>query len=339
MSETLYVGIDVAKLKLDVAISINGKDILASAVFNNDLKDFKKLLSLVKKHLKKTKCKSAHYCLEATGIYHQNITEFLQEHTSDIVSVVNPLQTKSFAKSLLLRTKNDKVDAQMLTLYAFFHKPSATPKMPEGLKEFRSLVRHLDSLIANRTQELTRLKSSVNKDVCKFITKKISFIEKQIQDIEILIKEQVKSDLELQTQVNLLKTVDCIGDKTAWKIISEIKIEDPNNISVKAQVAHAGLSPKERTSGSSVRGRSHICKTGNASLRKSLYMPAVNCIKQKNYFYEFYFRLVSNGKPKKVAIIAVMRKMLATAVGVLKNQQPFDRDWVKKKQEEYLIAA
>ena len=68
-------------------------------------------------------------------------------------------------------------------------------------------------------------------------------------------------------------------------------------------------------------------------------MPSLNCIKTQNYFYDFYCRLLSNGKPKKVAITAVMRKILLTAIGVLKNQEPFDPNWAKKKQEEYLKAA
>ena len=111
------------------------------------------------------------------------------------------------------------------------------------------------------------------------------------------------------------------------------------NISPKAQIAHAGLSPKEHSSGSSIKGRGHICKMGNSGLRKILYMPSLNCIKTKNYFYDFYCRLLSNGKPKKVAITAVMRKMILTAIGVLKNQEPFDPNWATKKQEEYLKAA
>lgn len=78
---------------------------------------------------------------------------------------------------------------------------------------------------------------------------------------------------------------------------------------------------------------------GNSSIQKVLYMPALNCIKTQNYFYDFYYRLLSNGKPKKVAITAMMRKMLVTAIGVLRNQKPFDQDWAIKKQEEYLKVA
>jgi transposase len=339
MNKTLYVGIDVSKDKLDVAITIDGKQIKAHSVVSNDLSGFKKILKFSEKEAQSLKCNNIHYCLEATGIYHFKLTEFLQESTSNIISVINPLKTKSFAKSLMLRTKNDKVDAGMLAVYGYFHKPDPTLKTPEIIKEFRSLVRYLETLVTNRTEEIARLKSCLNKDVEQFIQKKLSFIEEQITEVTLMIKNLIKSDDFLKKQINLLKSIDCVGDKVSWKILSEIKFDKFENLSAKAQVAHAGLSPKERSSGSSVKGRSHICRMGNSSIRKTLFMPALNCIKNKNYFYDFYYRLLSNGKPKKVAITAIMRKILVTAIGVLRNQKPFDPNWAMKKQEEYLKIA
>ncbi len=337
--KTLYVGIDVAKDKFDVAFAINGESILACSVLPNTIQGFKKLLSISKKQAKLSKSDEIHFCLEATGIYHFKLTEFLQDSTSNIVSVINPLKTKSFAKSLLLRTKNDKVDAGMLAFYGYIHKPKHTPKTPEIIKKFRALVRYEETLITTRTQEIARLKSCLSEEVQILIEEKIEFIEKQINDVRARIKALIDSDDFLSKQISLLKSVDAIGDKIAWKILSEIKFDEIENISPKAQVAHAGLSPREHSSGISVKGRGHICKMGNSSIRKVLYMPAISCIRHQNYFYDFYYRLISNGKPKKVAITAVMKKMLLTAAGVLKNQEPFDTNWAKKKQEKYLKIA
>ena len=101
-------------------------------------------------------------------------------------------------------------------------------------------------------------------------------------------------------------------------------------------VAHVGLSPREYSSGSSVRGRRHISRMGNSSLRKILFLPALGCIKNPNYFTGFYLNLIEKGKPKKIAITAVMRKILLTSMGVLKNQQPFDPNWAEKTRKKYL---
>ena len=315
--KTLYVGIDVAKDKFDVAFTIDGSQTFEHSTITNDKKGFSQLLKKTLKFQKKTESLQIHFCMEATGIYHCNLCEFLQEFSDFIVSVVNPLRTKSFSKSLMLRTKNDKVDSSMLSLYAFFHKP---PKTPEIINEFRALVRYQESLVESRTQEIARLKSSLNSEVQKLIQKKILFIEKQIKQVIFKIQQLIKSDEFLTKQINLLKTVDGIGDKVAWKLLSEIKFETIENISPKAQVAHAGLSPKEHSSGSSIKARPHISRMGNSDMRKVLFLPALGCIKNPNHFTPFYLRLLDNGKPKKLAVVAVMRKMLLTAAGVLRTE-------------------
>ena len=334
--KTLYVGIDVAKDKFDVAFTIDGSQIFEHSTITNDKKGFSQLLKKAIKIQKKTEALHIHFCMEATGIYHCNLCESLQEHSDLIVSVVNPIRTKSFSKSLMLRTKNDKVDSSMLALYAFFHKPPKTPKTPEIIKEFRALVRYQESLVESRTQEIARLKSSLNSEVQKLIQKKILFVEKQIKQVIFKIQQLIKSDEFLTKQMNLLKTVDGIGDKVAWKLLSEIKFETIDNISPKAQVAQAGLSPKEHSSGSSIKARPHISRMGNSDMRKVLFLPALGCIKNPNHFTPFYLRLLDNGKPKKLAVVAVMRKMLLTAAGVLKNQEPFDPNWAHKTQENYM---
>jgi len=335
MKNTLYVGIDVSKDKLDVAYTTDGVKILSNSIFTNEVKSFKSLLKQTEKNAKGIKFDQIHFCMEATGIYHVGISEFLQESTKHTVSVINPIKTKAFSKSLMLRTKNDKIDSSMLAIYGYIHNPPNVRKTPDGIKEFRALIRYQQSLVESRTREITRLKSTLNNDVKKFIENKLSFIEHQITEVINLIKNLIKTDEFLTKQIKLLKTIDGIGDKVAWTLISELKFDEMENISPKAQVAHAGLSPREFSSGSSVRGRSHISRMGNSSIRRVLFLPALGCIKNHNYFSNFYLRLINNGKPKKVAITAVMRKMVLTAAGVLKNQQPFTSDWSFKIQEKY----
>lgn len=331
----LYVGIDVAKDKFDVCYNVDGQNFFGYSTFTNDKKGIKKFFKQAEIFMQKQEQKVIHFCMEATGIYHFELCEYLQ-NSAHIVSVVNPLKTKSFSKSLMLRTKNDKVDSSMLSLYAFLHNPPHTPKLPDAIRKFRSLVRYKEALSESRTQEIARLKSTLDSDVKQLINKKIRFIEKQTSETIFKIQNLIDNDEFLSKQMQLLKTVDCVGDKVAWVMLAEFKFENVESISPKAMVAHAGLSPRECSSGLSVRGRSHISRMGNSNLRKILFLPALSCIRHQNYFTGFYLHLVEKGKPKKIAVIAVMRKILLTAMGVLRNQQPFDPYWAEKARKKYL---
>lgn len=330
----LYVGIDVAKDKFDVSYTVDGQNIFGYSTFANEKKGIKKFFKQAESILKKQNLQDIHFCMEATGIYHCELCEYLQ-NSAHIVSVVNPVRTKAFSKSLQLRTKNDKVDSQMIVYYAYLHNPPKTPKLPDTIKKFRSLVRYKETLVESRTQEIARLKSSLDSDVKQLINKKILFIEKQTRETIAKIQNLIKENEFLNTQMKLLTSVDCVGERVAWVILAEFKFEDIESISPKAMVAHAGLSPREHSSGSCVKGRSHISRIGNASLRKILFLPALGCVKNSNYFSNFYLHLVERGKPKKVAITAVMRKILLISMGVLKNQVPFDPNWAEKVREEY----
>ena len=137
----LYSGIDVSKDKLDIAIALNGKEIISTATFNNNLQGFKKLFSWVKKQVKGYS--RIHFCMESTGIYHEEIAEFLQEQNNTIVSVINPYQSKSFAASRFIRTKNDKVDAKVLAFFCAITQPNEAVKLPDEVKKHRRLVKQI----------------------------------------------------------------------------------------------------------------------------------------------------------------------------------------------------
>ena len=136
----LYVGIDISKAKFDVSFTIYGKECIYYQTIENEKGGFKKLVKEIKKIQKKNKIKKVHICMENTGIYHCELCEYLQKYPALIVSVVHPVRSKSFSKSLLIRTKNDKVDSMMLAQYAYTNKPKATPKLPENLKNFSACV-------------------------------------------------------------------------------------------------------------------------------------------------------------------------------------------------------
>lgn len=339
MSKTLYIGIDVSKCKLDTSTTINSNTILAFSTFENKLLSFRKLFKWVDNQRKKLKLENMHFCIESTGIYSEEIVEYLQAQKHAIVSLINPAQAKFFANSRLLRTKNDKVDSSMLASYCFINRPKETPRASEEMKLLKKLVRYEDYLIDQRAQIKTKLSSVKDTDIGNSINKLIAIYTEQIDLIENELINCVNKNEHLNNSIKLLSSINCIGMKTACRILVELIQEENLTLTAKSQVAHAGLAPKHRESGSSVRGKPRICKTGNSRLRKYLYMPTIGAIINNPLIKTFYDILISKGKHKMVALTACMKKFLSIAVGVLRNQKPFDVNWSTNVQIEYLNAA
>jgi len=331
--KTLYVGIDVSKEKLDVSLTFDGRSIYASKSFSNNSCSFLNLTDWVKKQSRKVYCEKIHVCLESTGIYSEEIADYLQDQENTKVSVMNPSQIKAYGKSIMLRTKTDEVDAKLIAFFAYQVKPLERTKTQISLKEFRRLVRHLDYLIRRRADEKGHLETVKSAMILDSVNKIIASYDQQIDEINKIIKNHTERDEMLKRKIELLETIPGIGEATAQIILSELQIESGNdNISTKSQTAHAGLAPSQKISGSSVRGKSKICKTGNRRLRKCLYLPAMAAIRYNIVIGDFYKRLLEKGKPKKVALIAAMRKLLVIAIGVLNNQTPFDPLWNEKNR-------
>lgn len=333
-NEIFYVGIDVSKKKLDVSITLDGKHYLSSKQVDNNVKGFEVLEKWAYKHTKKYEICEIRYCIESTGIYSEKVSDFFLEKNY-YVSVMNPALIKAYHSSLNLRTKTDKVDAKAIASYCAVVKPKATPKTPGELREYRILVRHLDYLIRRRAEEKGHIESARSSMVKDLTNQTISLYDQQIGKVMDNIEKHVQKYSKLKKNLLLLESIPGIGTKTAQMLVCELHIEDgESKISKKAQTAHAGLAPAEKQSGSSVRGKTRLCKTGNPRLRKSLYFPAMTAIKYNPFVSEFYNRLLEKGKPKKVALIACMRKLLVIAIGVLNNQREFDVDWLDKKRIE-----
>jgi transposase len=280
MDRMLYVGIDVSKKTLDIAITVEGKQIKASKNVHNNLGGCRLIEQWTRTQCQKHGCEHIHYVLESTGIYSDKIVEYLQQRGDLKVSVINPFQAKSWGKSIGVRTKTDKVDAQLLALYAAAIKPEPTVQMNKELKELRSLVRHLEYLITRRGQEMGHLESATNPMVASSIKKIISNYDKRIREIETAIENHIKKHPGLKEKTKLLKSIPGIGDITSKILLCELHLEDGEaRISAKAQTAHAELAPEHRVSGSSVRGKPRICRVGNSRLRECLYFPAIVAIK------------------------------------------------------------
>jgi transposase len=309
------LGIDISKDSFHVELSLNDK--LRNRRFSNRKTGFAELSAWLFKH----KIARVHACLEATGPYSEALALYLHEqgHT---VSVVNPARIKAFGQSELMRNKDDRPDAALIRRFCEKQQPAAwTPATPQ-LRELQSLTRHLENLLETRQQQLNRLEGINAKSVVKSLRKLVAHLEAEIQRTEQQIADHIDRHPDLKQQCHLLTSIPGIGQRTAAKLLAEI--EGLNKYGSARQVAaYAGLTPKNNRSGT-LRGRTRLSKTGNARVRKALFLPAIVAQQHNPIVRAFCQRLAQRGKTKMQIVGAAMRKLIHIAYGVLKTAQTFD---------------
>ena len=316
----MFVGIDISKLSFDVAVLQAG--VYHHQQFDNNSGGFTSCVKWVRSFKS-----PALFCLEATGIYGLALAKYLCQQQQKTI-VANPIQTHAFATMEMSRNKTDKADAKSIARYAqhldsqgLSDKALYTPKDPD-FERIQFLVTRLDQLNKMRTQESNRIDVSLDKAAVQSVKAMCRFIDKQLIRVQNKIADIVKHTPQLNEQVELLTSIVGLGDKTAWAILAyvgDVSLFD----NAKQISSYAGLNPSIEQSGSSI-NRSRLSKMGCARLRKSLYMPALVAVRHNPLMKDFYERLQAKGKPKKVALVAVMRKLLVLAYGVLKSGKPFD---------------
>jgi transposase len=318
------LGLDLAKSKFNACLVRDGGK-LRHKVFPNTAEGFAQLAEW----LERQGVGRAHACMEATGAYGDSLAAYLHGR-SHIVSRVNPAAIKAYAQSHLSRTKNDRVDAALIAGFCAERRPPAwAPPAPE-LRELQALVRRLDSLVEMRTMEQNRLSSGVTVEaVRESVEELIAHLSEQIKRAEALIRSHIDNHPGLRRQRELLDSIPGVGEATAAALLAEVP-DLKQYKSAREVAAFAGLVPRERQSGSSIRGRVRLSKIGNARLRKALYFPAVTALRCSPFFQQWAEGLRQRGKSKMAVIGAVMRKLIHLAYGVLKTGRPFDPEWAKR---------
>lgn len=314
-----YVGIDISKQKFHVALQLGDKPTQKPKVkvFKNDVSGFEQLQEWLERH----GAGSVHACLEATSTYGEGVAEYLHEQ-GHRVSVVNPARIKGFAVSELSRTKTDKADAQLILRFCIALAPETwQPAAPE-VKQLQALMRRLEALQQMLVQEKNRLETATPK-LRKSIQSHIDYLQQDLKDIKKQIQDHFDQHPGLKQQRDLLESIPGIGAHTAALLLSEI-VHWSWFDSSRQLAAYAGLTPRQRTSGSSVRGKPALSKVGNARLRKALFLPAMAAKRYNPLISALCERLLAKGKIKKQVIGAAMRKLLHIAYGVLKSGRPFD---------------
>jgi transposase len=263
-----------------------------------------------------------HGCMEATNSYWEDLAEALHQ-AQYTVSVVNPARIKGYAMSQMRRSKNDKLDSDVIVTFCAQTTPEAWKPLTDSARKIRNLARHRDSLQKTLTQQKNRLANSRDETVTSSLQRIVETLEAEIKQIEQKIDEFIDSDSETQEAFDLMCSIVGIGAKTARKVLAEMP-DIAHYKSASAVAADAGVTPAEHASGDTVRRRTRISKMGKASIRGALYWPAISAMKHNPPVAAFAQRLRARGKPEKVIIVAVIRKLIHIIYGVLKNKKPFD---------------
>lgn len=264
-------------------------------------------------------------CLESTGSYSDALAQFLHG-AGHQVSLVNPARIKAYGQSQLQRTKNDRADADLIVRFLRDTRPLLWTPPPPEQRQLQALVRHLDDLIETRQQLQNRLTDGPQVEaVLVSLRQVIAQLNAQIEQIEDQIRQHVDAHPRLKEAHELLVSIKSLGSRTATVLLGEIERLRQYRHSEEV-VAYAGLNPKERQSGTSIKGKTCLSKIGNARVRKALYLPAINAIKFNPIVKLLAERLEKQGLCKMAIIGAAMRKLLQLAFGVLKTGKPFDEN-------------
>jgi transposase len=310
------IGIDIAKRKFDLAWFSGGK--LKTKVFDNTDKGHGELLAWLKKHDLTTG--NCHLAMEATSRYHEPVALVLFD-AGYTVSVVNPLQIKAFGESLMQRQKTDRADAQLIARFCEVNKPQPWHAPPPKVRELQRLLARLEAVQAMHVQEQNR-RHEAQGFALESISRVIETLDLEIAYIEDQIRDHIDRHPDLREQDELLQSIPGVGPVASRYAIAWLRAERFDD--VRQAVAFVGLSPRHHQSGSSIRGRSSISRLGHGRLRKILYWPAMSAMRYNAAAAALTRRITSTGKNKKVAIIAVMRKLVHWMMGVIKSGKPFD---------------
>jgi transposase len=315
-----YVGVDVGKDELVAAVA--GR---SSKVFANTVSGSKALYHWARKL---SSGQPLFICSEATGVYGYLAVAFWHTCPQTEVSVVNPAQIAAFAKAQLRRSKTDAVDAQVILAFAQSQQPQPWHPQSEIMCQLYELVSEWDALAETKRRLNNRSHSqkylpALPPAVAKAQASTLRCLNRQIARLQKALLELCHATPELTSQVALLSTIPGVKANTALHLLAYGK-QALVTYSPRQLTAHAGLAPRHRQSGSSIRGKTRLAKQGDKRLRTILYMPTLSGLRSNPLIKARYQHLLAKGKSKMTAIVACMRKLLLMAQAMLKNNSPFN---------------
>ena len=310
-----FFGIDISKDAFDV---VDHTD--SHYQFNNDLSGFVKFGKILTEH--------SHCVMEVTGSYYQNLATWLFSKSID-VSVVNPLSVKRFIQMRLKTSKTDKSDARMIRIYGEYEDPDLWQPPSEYIIEANELHKLIELLIRQRTALKNKLHGLKSKGISTSavllsLQRQIRNLDKEVAVLEVKLEELIKEYQE--DLLARLCSIPGIGKRTAIFLIVLTqgfeKFENSRQL-----ISYFGLNPTIHESGSSIRGRSRISKTGNNHIRNLLFMCSFTACQHNKSCREIYQRITAKGKSKKLALIAVANKLLKQSLAIAKTGLYYDENF------------
>lgn len=302
-----YIGVDISKTSLDLHILPSGKYMQ----FKNDPKDIAKLAK------KLAAFSNASIVMEATGGYEKPLARALQQAGFNI-AIVNPRLIRDFANALNKKAKTDSIDAYVIALFAEKMQPKPNLAIDPNQEKIAALHIRRTQLRGMVTMEHNRL-DTAPKEAIKSINRLLKALQKEMDALEKSIQSLIKADPEYTRKNALLTSVKGVGDITAAGLLATLP--ELGTLGHKQISSLVGLAPFNHDSGK-MRGKRTI-RGGRACARTTLYMATVVAVRFNPQLKDFYTRLVSAGKLKKVALTACMHKMLIILNAILKNNQPW----------------
>ncbi len=307
-SASAWIGIDIAKLTLEACLLRRpGKP--QRKQFANTPDGFAKLRRWVA-HLAPEHTR--HFCMEATGSYHQALALLLAE-AGETVSVINPYRARPAALAQGRINKTDAADAFDLAEYARKEHPPLWRRAAPEVRTLVALLRRLQALKDHLTQEHNRLgEPGVLPEVIPSLHKRIAFLESEIAALQQPIATHIRNHPTLQDDRDLLVSIPGIGEVTAAWLLGELA-DLARFPSAEAVAAYAGLAPSPSQSGTSVKRLTPLSKKGKSPRRRALYMPALTAVRFNPRVKALYDRLIARGRPRLVAIGAARRNLVLLA--------------------------
>jgi len=316
-----YLGVDVAKKKLDCMLLDTSTGKMKSKSVANTPVGFAELVEW----LKKNKAVDPHIVMEPTGMYHEAAALALAD-AGLVVSLINPAQLRAFAQGLGIKNKTDKEDSAVLARFGAAQNPEPWQPPSPSARRLKALLRRRDAVADDLQRERNRQEandfSSVPEAVSDSIKESIAFLEAELKRLEKMIATHINDDPDLRNKKKLLETIPGVGPRVATHMTTLFAGRTFERAEQLA--AYLGLVPVMWESGSSVRGRPHMSKAGPAYLRKVLYLPAVGARRWNPHIKALNDRLLAKGKSKMAAIGAAMRKLAHLCFGVVHSGKPYD---------------
>lgn len=316
MSEQSFVGIDVSKEKFDVHVRPSDH----SRSFRYDEEGLEQLVAV----LQVVQPRIETIVLEATGGYERRLVAVLLAAQLPVV-VINPQRVRHFAKATGQLAKTDSIDACILSLFGLTLRPQPRDLPDQSLEDLRDLLARRRQIVTMITAEKNRLSMAIRKSIRREIQDHIHWLTKRLKSTDDELNRNIQSSPTWKTKDNLLQGVPGVGPVSSSSLL--IQLPELGTLNRHQIAALVGVAPINQDSG---RFKGHrITQGGRASVRSVLYMSTLVATQHNPAIRDFYRRLIQSGKPKMLALVASMRKLLTILNTMLKHNRPWDASYAK----------